>query len=151
MLQCSCGQTGRKMIQRTSKYYLAHFIHLPVVIIYAIIIGEDTNTLALISLLMTIILGVSYGYNLLLTVTIIKIQKGPKFQFVAYIFPPFMLIVTKPFWDESYNSLDFGNETTKWYLIISSLIINTLSYYLIEFNKRKIKPAHNNGEHEEPL
>ncbi len=123
------------MNSKISKYYLLHFIHLPIVIVYSSYIGEDGNTITFIALLTSIISGIIYGYNLVVTLFLIKIISKTKYQIIPFLGPVLILIFTKGLWDETYNSLDFGNEGTKWYLIISSLIINVLSFYRINLSK----------------
>lgn len=101
------------------------------VIVNSAYIGEDGNTVAFVALLTSIIAGIIYGYNIFVTLFIAQIITRTKYQIIPYLSPILIVILTKWFWDYTYNSLDFGNEITKWYLIISSLIVNIFSYYQI--------------------
>ena len=125
------------MEKRIAKPYLFHFIHVPIVILYSLLTGEDGNTIGLIATIVFVISGITYAYNFSGTILILKLFKSQKLRYFSFVTPPILLLLTKIFWEELFDMLDFGNEETIWYLIISIFVINISTYYYLQSNRKK--------------
>ena len=111
-----------------SGIYLLHFIYVPIIVIYAISIGEDIGSIGLYVILTFIVSLMLYGYNLFIT------TKGLNFfpnKYLAFVLPVMILIVLYIPLNWFLQELDIGGKFGVLYILVGTLIINTISYFLL--------------------
>lgn len=109
-------------IGNIAKYYLLNFIYIPVSVIYAYSIGEDTNTMMFYVLLALIISLLLYLYDLILTIIGKKIMNNN--SVVPFIIPVILIIPFK----FVLKSLDFGGKYGVFIIIVGTLLINIFTW-----------------------
>ena len=113
-------------IGNIATYYLLNFIYIPISIIYAYSIGEDTNTTIFFVLLASIASLLLYLYDLILTVVGKKIMKNN--SIIPFIVPVILIVPFK----YVLKSLDFGGKYGMLIIIIGTLLINIFTWSRIK-------------------
>jgi hypothetical protein len=110
---------NKKMeINNISKYFLLNFIYVPLSIIYAYSIGEDSNTVKFFIILSLITSLLLYVFDLLVTIMAIKLIKNN--SFIPFIIPVLLILPFK----YVLKWLDFGGKYGIIFIIIGTLFIN---------------------------
>lgn len=115
------------------KYYIAHFIYVPLSLIYSLYVGEDIEVLILIFFLSLLTGVLAFGYNYVTTLLGLKL-----FRFkglLAFVIPSIVLTLLYVPVNSVIQKLDFGgNYAFLIFLIISSLI-NISTYIILRLRK----------------
>jgi len=110
---------NKKMeINNISKYFLLNFMYVPLSIIYAYSIGEDSNTVIFFIILSLITSLLLYVFVLLVTIMAIKLIKNN--SFIPFIIPVLLILPFK----YVLKWLDFGGKYGIIFIIIGTLFIN---------------------------
>ncbi len=118
-------------ISNIAKYYLLNFIYIPISVIYAYSIGEDTNTMIFFVLLAFLTSLLLYLYDLILTFIGKKIMNNN--SVIPFIIPVILIIPFK----FVLKSLDFGGKYGIFIIIIGTLLINIFTWSRIRIAKEK--------------
>jgi hypothetical protein len=116
-------------ISNIAKYYLLNFLYVPICIIYAYIIGEDTNTILLFIILALLVSFLVYLFDLVFTAVIVKITANN--SIISFILPPILLI---PFRDV-LRGFDFGGKYGFLLIVIGTLLINIFTWSRVKTKK----------------
>ncbi len=109
-----------------SLIYLIHFIYIPIIIVYAILLGEDLTSIGLYITLTFIVCLVLYGFNLITT------QIGLKYlsnKFIPFLLPALILMVSYIPLSRLLQEFDFGGEFGGVQIIVGTFVLNTISYF----------------------
>lgn len=109
-------------ISDIAKYYLLNFIYIPISIIYAYSIGEDTNTTVFFVLLAFLTSLLLYFYDLILTFIVKKIVGN--ISIIPFIVPVIFIIPFK----FVLKGFDFGGKYGLFIIVIGTLLINIFTW-----------------------
>ena len=112
---------------KLSLVYLLHFLYIPIVLIYAVSIGEDVGSIGLYLTLILIVCLILYVFNL---GTTLLCSKYTTRKLVPFLMPVGLLIILYLPAQWMLSELDFGGGNLFGFLLVGTLIINLISYYL---------------------
>ncbi|SFG16227.1 hypothetical protein [Pontibacter chinhatensis] len=126
------------MNEKIQTYYLLHFIYLPIILIVSLINEEgDIGTIGLVMFLYTIILALNYLFNMAITIVTLKLIKNRNYNIVGYLMPAVIALALFNPLQGLIEFLDLGGANLYWMLIGNSVIMNLITYLIIDRNRKK--------------
>jgi len=115
--------------EKISNRYLAHFIYVPVAIIYSLIIGEDISVLIFITFMSFIMGGLGFTFNYFITIFVLNSLKSRSiWPFIAPILVALLLYFPI---NELLQYIDLGGSFAFMLFVGISATINISVYFTL--------------------